>query len=451
MSNPPPEIVPRAGLGHATLRPRVPFTVIDQGVHVLETPSEPWSIQFELGLGGHLDEERLRKALQVAVHRHPMARVRQLPARAGDRTWWWEVAPEPDVDPLRVVECPDETALAASRVELFSRPVPLVEAPPFRLWLARCGKGDRLLLNANHAAFDGFGCVRLLQSVARAYTDTPDPTAEVGLDEARDVVRLLAAEDSAVRGRRRRMVASKLSDAVRAPAKLVPDGASDAPGYGFHHLVLTEEQTRRLDREDGPTVNDLLLAALHMTVEEWNRGHGRRTGRVSVLVPVNLRPKEWREDVVTNLVLDARVVTSPSDRADHQALFAAISEQSERIKKGGGAALIEIMGGWGDLPLWAKQPLSPALSIAGRLVDTAILSNLGALKDPPDFGDGGGETVEAFFSAPTRMPCGVSIGAVSLGGRLHLAFRFRPPQFDLAAVEQFADQFVAELEHVAGD
>ena len=448
MTNPPPAILPTDRSPQDRVR-RVPFTVIDQAVHILDTPTEPWSIEFEVRLAGALDEDRLRTALQETVERHPMARARQIPARAGDRTWWWEIAPEPDVDPLRVVDCEDDRALGDARTELWSRSVPLVEAPPFRLWLARHPAGDRLLLNANHAAFDGFGCVRLLQSLARAYTDQPDPLPDLELDEARDVSRLLDAGDAKVRSRRGQMLTGKFSDLLRPPSHLAPEGGSDAPGYGFHHVVLPEELTGRLDKESGPTVNDLLVAALHLAVESWNGSHGSRTGRLSVLVPVNLRPKEWREEMVTNLVLDARVATSPADRREVGTLLEAMNRQSGQIKEGGGAALFEVLRGWGDLPIWAKQPLSPALSAAGKFVDTAILSNLGVLRDPPDFGTDGGGTVEAFFSAPTRMPCGLSVGAVSVGDRLHLSFRFRHPQFGPDAARRFADQFVAALERVA--
>ena len=48
------------------------------------------------------------------------------------------------------------------------------------------------------------------------------------------------------------------------------------------------------------------MTSLHLALAGWNAEHGRSADRVGVLVPVNLRPKEWREDVVTNVVLDAR-------------------------------------------------------------------------------------------------------------------------------------------------
>ncbi len=110
--------------GAATATPeQLPFTVIDQAVHLLDTPAEPWGIQLELGLGGHLDEERLRTAVGLACAAHPMARARQLPARRSERTWTWDIAPSLDLDPVRVVTCMDEAALTTVRNDLYSRQV----------------------------------------------------------------------------------------------------------------------------------------------------------------------------------------------------------------------------------------------------------------------------------------------------------------------------------------
>ena len=80
-----------------------------------------------------------------------------------------------------------------------------------------------------------------------------------------------------------------------------------------------------------------------------------------------------------------------------------------------------------------------------RLVDTAMLSNLGSMDEPPTFGPGVGATVEAWFSPPARMPLGLTVGAVTVGGRLHLSFRYRRRLFDAHAAGRFADRFVAEL------
>ena len=426
----------------------VPFTVIDEAILVLDTPTEPWTIQMEVRFDGHLDEQRLRSALRKAVADHPMARARQLPAKRSDRTWTWEIVPDLDVDPVRAVTCPDDAALAVLRDQLYSRQVPLVESPPFRLVLARQEAGDTLLLSAHHAAFDGFGCLRLLQSVGRRYADQLDPEPAVDLAEAREVERHLTAPDARTRAGRFRMLAGTVGDLFRKPSRLAEEGGVDAPGYGLHVLALDAQQTSRLAQAEN-TMNDLLVAALMCTIEGWNTEHGATTGKVSLLVPVNLRPKGWREDVVTNMVLETRIVTNAADREDRRKLLETVSAQAERIKKGAGAALVEVLGSWRSMPVWSKSPLTTVLQLTGnRVVDTAVITNLGQLSKPPGFGPEGGAIEDVWFSAPARMPCGLSVGAISVGGRLHLAFRYRPPQFGPRAARRFAGCYLAHLERL---
>lgn len=72
----------------------VPFTVIDQAVHVLDTAAEPWGIELELTVA-RLDDDRLREAVWSALARHPLTMARQLPARRTDRTWTWQIRPCP--------------------------------------------------------------------------------------------------------------------------------------------------------------------------------------------------------------------------------------------------------------------------------------------------------------------------------------------------------------------
>lgn len=428
----------------------VPFTVIDEAVHALDTPAEPWSIQLELRVEGRLDDDRLRDAVGRALARHPMARARGLPARHTDRCWHWELTATPDLEPLRILSCRTDDELARVRADFQSRQVSIAESPPLRLRLVHHPGGDVLMANVNHVAFDGYGAVRLLRSLARSYAGETEPEPLVSLDEARDVVGLLDTGDRAVRARRLRFVGTKLTDLVRPPVRIAPDGGEDRPGYGFHHVVLAPEETARLAAAPaGVTVTAVLVAALHLAIGRWNEDRGRRAGRISTLVPVNLRPREWRAEAVTNLVLDANVVTARRDRRDPDALSAAVGRQIERMKAGGGAALIEVLGTWSGWPVWAKETLSPLLWLTGnRLVDTAVLSNLGVLRDPPRFA-GAGETVEAWFSAPSRMPCGVSVGAVTLHDRLHLSFRHRHPVLGGQGAERFADGYRRALARVA--
>ncbi len=114
-----------------------------------------------------------------------------------------------------------------------------------------------------------------------------------------------------------------------------------------------------------------------------------------------------------------------------------------------GTALVEVLARADRLPLWAKLGLVAAMPVTGnRLVDTAMVSNIGRVAEPPSFGTDAGPTVGLWFSPPARMPLGLTIGAATVADRLHLVFRYRHRLFDADASGRFADRFVAELDRL---
>ncbi len=60
-----------------------------------------------------------------------------------------------------------------------------------------------------------------------------------------------------------------------------------------------------------------------------------------------------------------------------------------------------------------------------------------------------GSSTEVWFSPPVRMPLGISVGAVTTAGRLHLVFRHRHTQSSGDAASRFADRYMAELESLS--
>jgi NRPS condensation-like uncharacterized protein len=103
------------------------------------------------------------------------------------------------------------------------------------------------------------------------------------------------------------------------------------------------------------------------------------------------------------------------------------------------------------LPLWAKQSLIVLQPLTrNRLIDTAMLSNVGVLDEVPSFGPDAGETVDVWFSAPSRAARSVCIGAVTVAGRLHLVFRYPHRVFGPDAARRFAACYQAQLLGIAG-
>ena len=394
-------------------------------------PPEGWSVHLEACVEGTLDERRLRKAFDAVLGHRPGA-----------------------ADPLDVVSADDLEALAAARAELLAAPVPMTEWPPLRARLVHRpeGEGDVLLLNVNHGAGDGFAARCVLESIAAAYAegDTTGPPLDFLAVNDLPVVPTSAAVSRA--GALYRDGVEWLRDRLARPARLAPDGGEDRPGYGFHSVALSVADTRRVANVHRQgTARNVLLAALHLAIGEWNLDHGTPGRQVGVLVPVDLRPPEWAPTLLGNLSVTARVSTSRRHRSGPRAALRAITAQKDRNKRfRTGVALLTALERNALLGLWAKQSqvvLQPLTRNRG--VDTAMLANAGWFDPPPSFGDEAGATTAVWYSLPARSPECLCIGAATVAGRLHLTFRYPHRLFGPEAARRFAGFYVDQIVTVA--
>ena len=226
-----------------------------------------------------------------------------------------------------------------------------------------------------------------------------------------------------------------------------------APGYGFALLgwpgVPTAPQT-----ENGPsvTVNDLLIASLILAILRWNASaHSaphRRPGRVRISMPVDARPP-GRGDELGNLSRLCRVAADPLEhrRPDHRRgrpdQASQAPARSARQSGPGGSG----QGAAADLGQAA--PAAAGRALPGRVdCDTSLLSNLGNITEAPRFGVL--SPARMWFSTSAHMPRGLSVGAITVDGRLHLCFRYRHALFDSAAAHDFVAEYAAALDALAG-
>ena len=397
--------------------------------HLLDPKGPAWSVQLEARVAGPLDEARLRAALGVALGRHTLER-----------------------DPLEVVDCHDDDALDAARARLQSMDIPVTQCPPLHVYLARHPAGDVLMLNLNHAASDGFGALWVLRSIARAYAADGDADPPLEFLAVRDLPVRPAAAPESVLVRSYNRAVERLTDILARPAGLAADQPGDHPGYGFHLVALSAEETRHVVDVKRPRASrTVLMAALHLAIGDWNLQHDTTSRRIGVLVAADLRPPEWREDAVGNFSVTARVTTSRRGRAGAAAALKAINAQTARNRHTRtGIALIAALQRAGLLSLWAKQSIVVLQPVTGnRQVDTALLCNLGWLDEAPWFGPDVGETVELWSSTPARSPLSLCLGTVTVGGRLHLTFRYPHRLFGADAARRFAECYVDHLRLVA--
>ena len=313
----------------------------------------------------------------------------------------------------------------------------LDSGPPLRICLVVGDTGDVLILNAHHAALDGLSCLRLLRSVARRYAGRPDPVPADPF--AARVVRTGPVRNDGPRGR----------GGWPPATRIAPDRAHSLPGYGFHLVTLPCRP--RTGRDNGKpaatirtTINDVLLTALMLTIAEWNGQHHRDTGTLRITVPLDARAPGT--DGLGNLSRLATVVGDQRDRATPARLLAGIARQTALAKAHGGPQLDPLSAAlaapWLPVPVKARLVGLARLTAARWFSDTTLLSNLGPVTDTLDFGI---PVSALWFSGPAPMPRGLAVGVITLGGRLHLCFRYRLALFDAPAAARFAGLFTGRL------
>src|SRR5215210_7709267 len=318
-------------VGKVVLMTTIALNVLDELYLHLDRDAEPWSVQLEVGVEGCVDAGRLADAILEGARRHPLARARLCPARGIDFGYEWEVADELVEAPLEVVDCDDDAALAAARERLMSTSPDLDEAPPFAMTLAHHPDGDAIMLNVCHAAGDGISAVRLMASILRAYAGEEDPHPPVDPLAVRNIGELVNSRSIAARLTRARTLARQTTRVAAPPARIAGEGVDgERDGYGFELLQLGADELQAiLDRRTaGATVNDVLLGALALTIHRWNERHGEGDGRIGIMMPVNLRPTEWRNEVFGNFASIVSVDLAPDEHADLPTAAAAAAERT---------------------------------------------------------------------------------------------------------------------------
>ena len=438
------------------------FSIADEENCYIDSPSEPNNVHLEAWVPGHLSAQRLRAAVAGVLAESPPVRVR----RAGGTRWRaryaWESPPEADVDAVSVVGWRTDDELTRARATFLSVAPELTRCPPFRLLLARGPEWDSLILNAHHAAFVGRSCVRLLSLIADRYSGRPAGARVPGTvqPDARQpnarplhsAVRAGAVRAGAVRAGHGAAGQARSVTAIRRaglPARIAAQydnrRQAAAPGYGLSLLEWPAVPSRPGGDASGQpvTVNDLLIAALAVAVAQWNSARQQPSRQVRISMPIDARGPGQRDEF-GNLSRLATIMVNPGQPADPTNVVAS---QTRRAKEASDTLVNPLQAAVAvtPLPVPVKQSVSRlALRSLGRVTcDTTLLSNLGNLAEVPAFGDLVPTSV--WFSTSAHMPRGLSVGAVSVGGRLHLCFRYRTALLDERAGNAFAAEFARAL------
>ncbi|MFD5846358.1 condensation protein [Streptomyces chartreusis] len=464
------------------LRPpvRVPFPVVDEVARHCLQEEEPETVHIEVHLPGRLDEGRLRTAFAQALGRHPRILMREAPGRWYRRRYEWELTAEPDVEVVSI-PAPGRNALRDARTRALTQAPPLTLSPPIRLEVVqrsgpvegseatdavgetrggepagegavgetrggapagdgsvgetRGGEpagdgavdgtpppqvpapgpgaplGTVLFLTINHTALDGPACLRVLATAAEIYggRDNSPAAAPVRAQEAPPP-------------------AEETPSNWSPPARVAPGAPERSPGNG---MLVTELPLPHRPKGSPYTVNDQLMVTTALTIAHWNREHGDRPRPLRITMPVDDRPRDATMPIGNGTRL-VEVPFTPDELAAHApadmpALLHRTATRTRALKSlprpqlGHGAALL-------TAPLapvaWRAAVTRGLRRAAAPWTSTTLLSNIGRIPYALDFGADAGRAHAVWFSAPARMPRGLTVTTASTAGRLHLALRW---------------------------
>ncbi|MGW7521462.1 condensation protein [Streptomyces sp. NPDC054796] len=437
----------------------VPFPTVDEITRHCLTDDEPETVHIEIHLPHRPDPDRLRAAVGEALRRHPRILIRQEPTRWWHRRYTWRLTGTPDTDP---VSYPGGTLEEGRRRALAECP-PLDASPPIRIEVVEHEGRWVLLVTINHTALDGPACLRVLATAAELYGGADNSPAP-------PPVRTATGGGAGGNGSGEEDAGPPPGPATSPwtrPARIAADTTHPgAAGNGMFiaDLPLPARPPRAPGRRSPYTVNDQLLVATWIMCARWNRMHEQPVRPVRITMPVDDRPRT-AEMPIGNGTRLVEVTFGPEEREAHETLTAsgapdhraiarmlrATSARTRALKSENRPQL----GFGGDLltkpvlPVGVRAAYVRGLrSAAGPWASTTLLSNIGRIPYPLDFGDAG-RAQAVWFSAPGKSPRGLSVTTVSTGGRLQLALRWTHARLDDAAGHSLGALFARSLASTA--
>jgi hypothetical protein len=436
---------------------RVPFPVVDEVSRHCHQEEEPETVHIEVHLPGTPDPDRLKAAFTEALRRHPRILMREARGPWYRRRYEWELTPEPDVEVVTFPP-PERDALKKARTRSLTQAPPLSVSPPIRLEViaaeedsgvgaapapggdtgptgqvdapppengtpdADTAAGSRkagsvLFLTINHTALDGPACLRVLATAAELYGGQDNSPAAPPLRTPSSSVPE-SAED--------------IGDAPTGwapPARVSRGTPEPSPGNG---MLVAELPVPRRPKGAPFTVNDQLMVATALMIAHWNREHGARPKPFRITMPVDDRPRSMDMPIgngtrLVEVPFTAEELTSEAwGPQDIAALLRRTADRTRTLKAlprpqlGRGAALLTSP----VLPVILRAAVTRGLRrAAAPWTSTTLLSNIGRVPYPLDFGDAG-RAHAVWFSAPARLPRGLTVTTAATAGRLHVALRW---------------------------
>ncbi|MFB6953419.1 wax ester/triacylglycerol synthase family O-acyltransferase, partial [Streptomyces niveus] len=424
----------------------------------LESPDHPMHLGalavFDAapGAGSAADDEALVELLATRAAAVPRLRMRVRDVLLPVGGAAWSVDKDFDVrSHVRHLELPpgdfaEETTRLAG--ELMERPLER-GIPPWEMYVltggeggeggAQAGRSFAVLVKLHHALADGMRAVaigagifdqiadaraagtrRARPAPPRSWLPGPWQVADRARDRIGELGRALGIGASVVR-------ASRLD--LRATTALV---AGSSGTRRLATAVLALEDVRRVRKEHGGTVNDVLLATVAGALRRWMLERGERLPDCDprtdprALVPVSgRRPSRARQGAGaggssgSGNMFSAYLLGLPVSEPDPLSRLTAVREAMDRNKKDGpsrGPGAVALLAG--QLHPLAHRLAAPLAGNAARILFDVLVTSVPLPRATLSFG--GCPLREIYPMAPLARGQSLAVGLTTYGGQVHV-------------------------------
>jgi NRPS condensation-like uncharacterized protein len=210
------------------------------------------------------------------------------------------------------------------------------------------------------------------------------------------------------------------------------------------------QQLRAKSKSVGGSVNDILMAACYRSIDKWNRRHGKRTRKISFLVPIDIGSPDLN-GIISNQISYISFSTSAKDRTDSTRLLRRVS--AKRIymlkeRRGNTYSIVYFASVLRRLPLAAMKVFSKYV-LFPLYADTVICTNPGIVK-VGDCGEGtvepGGFRILDFTAVPFVFSVmGMNVCVATFNGSLGIDIAYATSHFSKEKAEEFLALCVDEI------
>lgn len=296
-----------------------------------DSPRYPMTFVIEMELEGDLARERLQRAVDQSLQRHPLLRSCIRPAKSNRDCWVYTENYDSRIR-WREAGKPILVDGAGAYIDLRNE-------IGVKIWGVQQGQTSRLTFAFHHTATDGIGAYHFLGDMLWFYADQCGaelpPLVELDPNVTRQrlqatVSREMLAEVAGLKERLVHECAQPLVGSLDGQS----GGRFEFPRFFEHTFDKQRYRELRLVAQDaGQSVNDRLVKGLLITLAEWNESHGVAPDRsYCINMPMDLRTNEGPEIPASNIVTCAFIRRTREQIRDRDDLDRFLREESIRVK-----------------------------------------------------------------------------------------------------------------------